>query len=232
MLLGNLTNILDLPQTAARQDEAAVVAELRAGSEEAFAWLIEQYSQPIYSLLARSVQDPTDAADITQEVFLKVFRGIQTFHGESSLKTWIYRIALHEASNGRRWWTRHKKCEVTLETEAHAYNGDSAEETTTLGEMLADAHGTPFEAAAQAEIKLRVERALAEVAEPFRTAVVLRDIEGFAYEEMAEILQVSLGTVKSRIVRGRTALKARLTAPAQSVTNLVALETAEEGARG
>jgi RNA polymerase sigma-70 factor (ECF subfamily) len=234
MLLGNLTNILDLPQTAARQDEAAVVAELRAGREEAFAWLIEQYSQPIYSLLARSVQDPADAADITQEVFLKVFRGIQNFHGESSLKTWIYRIALHEASNGRRWWTRHKKCEVTLETETFAY-GQDAEEATTLGEMLADAHGTPFDAASQAETKLRVERALAEVAEPFRTAVVLRDIEGFAYEEMAEILEVSLGTVKSRIVRGRTALKARLTAPAKSEikaeTNLAMLQPAEEGAR-
>jgi RNA polymerase sigma-70 factor, ECF subfamily len=233
MLLGNLTNILDLPQSAARQDEAALVAELRAGSEEAFAWLIEQYSQPIYSLLARSVQDPADAADITQEVFLKVFRGIQSFHGDSSLKTWIYRIALHEASNGRRWWTRHKKCEVTLESEAFSY-GQDAEETATLGEMLADAHGTPFDLAAQSEIKHRIEHALAEVAEPFRTAVVLRDIEGFAYEEMAEILQVSLGTVKSRLVRGRTALKARLTAEDDSrqSAKLTGLKSAAEGARG
>jgi RNA polymerase sigma-70 factor (ECF subfamily) len=217
MLLGNLTNILDLPQTAARQDESAIVAELRAGSEEAFAWLIEQYGQPIYSLLARSVQDRTDAADITQEVFLKVFRGIQSFHGESSLKTWIYRIALHEASNGRRWWTRHKKCEITLETEACRY--DSGEEPATLGEMLADAHGSPFEAAQAAEIKVRVEFALAQVTEPFRTAVVLRDIEGFSYEEMAEVLQVSLGTVKSRLVRGRTALKAALTETQSSASN-------------
>ena len=77
--------------------------------------------------------------------------------------------------------------------------------------MLVDLQCTPFESAAQSELKARLERALAEVAEPFRTAVILRDIEGFAYEEMAEILQVSLGTVKSRIVRGRTALRKLLT---------------------
>ena len=122
MHVGNLTNsfyphrgAFDLPLGAVRADEAALVAELRAGSEEAFAYLIQQYHRPVYSLLARSVRDQADAADITQEVFLKIFRGIHTFHGESSLKTWIYRIALHEASNGQRWWSRHKKCEVTLE---------------------------------------------------------------------------------------------------------------------
>jgi RNA polymerase sigma-70 factor (ECF subfamily) len=221
MRVGNLTNIFDLPQTAARADEAALVQELRAGSEEAFAWLIAQYHRPIYSLLARSVRDPSDAADITQEVFLKVFRGIHSFHGESSLKTWIYRIALHEASNGRRWWTRHKKCEVTLEQDAYGSmcSGDSAmsEDAPTLGEMLVDVHGTPYDKAAQAEVKARVEAALAEVQEPFRTAVILRDVEGFAYDEMAEILQISIGTVKSRIVRGRAALKQRLSATQPAV---------------
>jgi RNA polymerase sigma-70 factor (ECF subfamily) len=215
--VGNLTNsfyphrgAFDLPLGAVRADEAALVAELRAGSEEAFAYLIQQYHRPVYSLLARSVRDQADAADITQEVFLKVFRGIHTFHGESSLKTWIYRIALHEASNGQRWWSRHKKCEVTLEASGSACS-DGDEGSPTVGEMLVDLQCTPFESAAQSELKARLERALAEVAEPFRTAVILRDIEGFAYEEMAEILQVSLGTVKSRIVRGRTALRKLLT---------------------
>jgi RNA polymerase sigma-70 factor (ECF subfamily) len=210
MRLGNLTNIFDLPMNTARTDEAALVAELRAGSDEAFGWLIQQYHRPIYSLLARNVRDPADAADITQEVFLKVFRGIGSFHGESSLKTWIYRIALHEASNGQRWWSRHKKCEITLETCGCSSSADGEEDNATLGESLVDLQRTPYEAAAQAQIKARVEAALSEVAEPFRTAVVLRDIEGFSYEEMAEILQVNLGTVKSRIVRGRTALKAKL----------------------
>ena len=78
-------------------EEATLVAELKAGSEHAFALLIAQYSQPIYSMIARSLRDPADAADVTQEVFVKVFRHIGSFHGDASLRTWIYRIALHEA---------------------------------------------------------------------------------------------------------------------------------------
>ena len=86
----------------------AIVAELKAGSEDAFYWLIAHYNQPVYSLVYRILDDPSDAADTTQEVFIKVFRGIRNFNADSSLKTWIYRIAVHEASNHRRWWFRHK----------------------------------------------------------------------------------------------------------------------------
>src|ERR1700734_3259757 len=98
-----------------RVQESAIVAELKAGSEEAYAWLIGEFHQPIYSLVYRMANDPADAADTTQEVFLKVFRGMKNFHGGSSLKTWIYRIALHEASNRRRWWFRHKSRETSIE---------------------------------------------------------------------------------------------------------------------
>src|SRR5579871_3303111 len=97
------------------QEEAAIVAELKAGSEAAYAWLIGEFQQPAYGLVYRIVNDSADAADTTQEVFLKVFRGMKHFHGESSLKTWIYRIALHEASNRRRWWFRHKSRETSIE---------------------------------------------------------------------------------------------------------------------
>src|ERR1035441_7337272 len=110
--MGNLASALTL-----QSEEAALIEELRAGSEEAFAWLTAHYHQPIYSLLARTMQDSTDAADLTQEVFVKVFRGVGSFHGESSLRTWIYRIALREASNQRRWWMRHKQAEVPIEQE-------------------------------------------------------------------------------------------------------------------
>ena len=103
-------------RSASRPEEAALVAELKAGSEEAFALLIAQYHQPLYSLIARSLNDPADAADITQEVFIKVFRSIRGFHGEASLRTWLYRIALHEASNQRRWWSRHKRQEITIDS--------------------------------------------------------------------------------------------------------------------
>ena len=92
--LGDLAGAIGI-----RAQESAIVAELKAGSEDAYAWLIGEFHQPIYSLVYRIVTDPADAADTTQEVFLKVFRGMKHFHGESSLKTWIYRIAVHEASN-------------------------------------------------------------------------------------------------------------------------------------
>src|ERR1700739_2912215 len=82
-----------------RKEKAALIQELKAGSEEAYAWLVGEFHQPVYSLVYRILTDPSDAADTTQEVFLKIFRGMKHFHGESSLKTWIYRIAIHEASN-------------------------------------------------------------------------------------------------------------------------------------
>ena len=203
LTMGNLASALTL-----QSDEAALIAELRAGSEEAFAWLIARYHQPIYSLLARTVQDRADAADLAQDVFVKVFRGVGSFHGESSLRTWIYRIALREASNQRRWWARHKQQEVPIEQEMTEGDGSSP---IRLKEMLVDPAESPFDMAVHAENRARVEAALAQVPEPFRTTLILRDIEGFVYEEVAEIQGVNLGTVKSRLVRGRACLKAILT---------------------
>jgi len=200
--MGNIASALTL-----RSEEAALIAELQAGSEEAFAWLISRYHQPIYSLLARTLHDRADAADLTQEVFVKVFRGVARFHGESSLRTWIYRIALHEASNQRRWWMRHKQQEVPIEQTLSEGNSGTP---IKLKEMLVDPAESPFEMAMHAENRVRVEAALSRVPEPFRTTLILRDIEGFVYEEVAEIQGVNLGTVKSRLVRGRALLKAIL----------------------
>ena len=200
--MGNIASALTL-----QPDEAALIAELQAGSEEAFAWLIARYHQPIYSLLARTLHDRADAADLTQEVFVKVFRGVGRFHGESSLRTWIYRIALHEASNQRRWWMRHKQQEVPIEQEIGESNCGSS---MKLKETLIDPGESPFEMALHQENRVRVEAALSQVPEPFRTTLILRDIEGFVYEEVAEIQGVNLGTVKSRLVRGRALLKAIL----------------------
>jgi RNA polymerase sigma-70 factor, ECF subfamily len=204
LAMGNLASALTI-----QADEAALIEELRAGSEEAFAWLIARYHRPIYSLLARMVQNRADAADLAQEVFVKVFRGIGRFHGESSLRTWIYRIALHEASNQRRWWMRHRQQEVPIEQEVR--EGESGT-PVLLKEKLVDPGESPFEMAVHAENRERVEAALRQVPEPFRSTLILRDIEGFVYEEVAEIQGVNLGTVKSRLVRGRACLKALLSA--------------------
>jgi len=203
--MGNLAGALAL-----QPDEAALVAELRAGSETAFAWLIAHYHQPIYSLLARTVRNQADAADLTQEVFVKVFRGIRGFHGESSLRTWIYRIALHEAWNQRRWWMRHQQQEIPIEQEIAGGDGGRP---VLLKDMLVDPAESPYDLALHEENRSRVEQALRQVPEPYRTTLILRDIEGFVYEEVAAIEGVNLGTVKSRLVRGRACLKALLTSP-------------------
>jgi RNA polymerase sigma-70 factor (ECF subfamily) len=197
--LGDLASAI-----GARAEESAVIAELKAGSEEAYSWLIGQFHQPIYGLVYRIVNDPSDAADVTQDVFLKVFRGMKHFHGESSLKTWIYRIALHEAANRRRWWFRHKAQETPIDPIASGefeYSGE---------ERLVDPGESPFEKFAHTEVRAAVEQALQQVPEPYRTALVLRDLEDMSYEEIAEVLAISLGTVKSRITRGRNALRKKL----------------------
>jgi RNA polymerase sigma-70 factor (ECF subfamily) len=192
---------------AIRTEDSVLTTELQAGSEEAFAVLIGQYQAPVYSLISRILNDPSDAADITQDVFIKVFRSIGGFHGDSSLRTWIYRIALREASNQRRWWSRHRGREVTIETET---SGSDEGKSTYLKDMLVDEHASPYELTAHEEIRARVELELRRLPEPFRTVVILRDLEGLPYEEIAEILGTHLGTVKSRLVRGRAMLRLRL----------------------
>ena len=198
-----------------RTEESSVIAELKAGSEAAYAWLVGEFHQPVYSLVYRILTDPADAADTTQEVFLKVFRGMKHFHGESSLKTWIYRIAIHEASNRRRWWFRHKSKETAMELQesnANEHTAFSAPEAA-----IVDKHKSPFDNAADDELRVRIEQELRKVQEPYRTALVLRDIEELSYEDIAEITQVSLGTVKSRITRGRVALRKLLSAYVREV---------------
>src|SRR5215475_12788909 len=146
----------------ARAEESAVIAELKAGSEEAYVWLIGEFHQPIYGLVYRIVNDPSDAADTTQEVFLKVFRGMKHFHGESSLKTWIYRIAVHEASNRRRWWFRHKAQETSIEPLDHS----AQDSGLAMRDILIDEKESPFDQAAHEEVRARVEQELRKVPEP------------------------------------------------------------------
>jgi RNA polymerase sigma-70 factor (ECF subfamily) len=205
LTMGNVASAL-----TQQSEETEFVDELRAGSDQAFAWLIAHYHQPIFSLLARTVRNRTDAADLTQEVFIKVFRGIRGFNGESSLRTWIYRIALREASNQRRWWMRHQQQEIPIDQELAV--GDERT-PVCLKELLVDPAQSPYEMAEHEETRARVEQALSQVPEPFRTTLILRDIEGFVYEEVAAMQGVNLGTVKSRLVRGRACLKALLMEP-------------------
>ena len=212
-----------------RTQEASIVSELKAGSEEAYAWLIGEFHQPIYSLIYRMVTDPADAADTTQEVFIKVFRGIKHFHGESSLKTWIYRIAVHEASNRRRWWFRHKSRETSIEPPESSGESGVA---SAIKDSLVDGADSPFDRVAHEEVRARVEEELRRVSEPYRTTLILRDLEEMSYEEIAEVTQVSLGTVKSRLTRGREALRQRLTAYVQEAGSELGLRCGEPVTKG
>ena len=180
------------------RDESELVNELQSGSETAFDWLVTHYHAPVYNLALGMLGDTADAADAAQEVFLKAFKGIRSFRQGSSLKTWLYRIAIREALNHRRWFKRHLQKNVSIDAEPQ-------EGCAPLD--VEDLSATPFDQLAAHEIQIAVQGALLQVPEVFRSAVILRDIEGLSYEEVAEVLDCSVGTVKSRILRGRRALK-------------------------
>ncbi len=196
-------SILAGPQTGVSDEDARILRGLRAGIESAYEELLARYEQPVYNVAYRFLGSQSDACDVVQEVFLKVFRGVGSFQEKSSLRTWVYRIAVNEANNRRRWFCRHCRHEVSMERE-----GQDRESTF---EVAQDPGRSPYEQALDSETRALVEQALTRINPLFRAAVVLRDIQNLPYDEIAEILQVSLGTVKSRIVRGREALRRELT---------------------
>jgi RNA polymerase sigma-70 factor (ECF subfamily) len=179
-------------------DESELVNELQAGSETAFDWLVTHYHGPVYNLILGMLGDTSDSADASQEVFLKAFKGIRSFRQGSSLKTWLYRIAIREALNHRRWFKRHLQKNISIDAEP---------EEGCASIEIEDLSATPFDQLAAHEIQDAVQGALQQIPDVFRSAVILRDLEGLSYEEVAEVLDCSVGTVKSRILRGRRALK-------------------------
>jgi RNA polymerase sigma-70 factor (ECF subfamily) len=183
-------------------EEAAFVGELQAGSQEAFAYLLAVYQNPVFNLISRIIENAADAPDVLQDVFVKVFKGIRSFHGGSSLKTWIYRIAVHEASNHRRSWIRRHWREP--------FSMDDADARSGAASRVASGDRDPYEVIEQAEREEVVTRALESLAQPYRTVVVLREIERLSYEEIAQVLGLAEGTVKSRLLRGRELLRRKL----------------------
>ena len=182
--------------------DAVLIEGLRDFREEAYETLVARFQEPVYNLVCRLLSNDPDACDVVQEVFLKVFRSIRHFRGDSSLKTWVYRIAVNEAHNHRRWFARHRRQEVGLE--------EDREGCENILDTLAASETSPFEYVLDREKHSLIEAALERINPVFREAVVLRDISDLSYEEIADILQVSLGTVKSRILRGREAMRAQL----------------------
>jgi RNA polymerase sigma-70 factor (ECF subfamily) len=190
------------PGAAERREDDELVCRLRACEEAAYEELLTRFHQPVYNLAFRLLNDSGDAADVVQEVFLKIFRNVGHFRHQSSLKTWVYRITVNEAHNQRRWFFRHRSREVGLDDEPE----------NVRSRALTDSAQSPFDYTFDREKQELIENALTRINPLFREVVVLRDIEDLSYEEIAEVLQISLGTVKSRILRGRESLKEELTA--------------------
>src|SRR5262249_6965526 len=184
--------------------EARLISRLRTSSVDAFQKLTSNFEGPVFSLCFRLLGDAEEARDAAQEAFMRVYRGLGGFRGESGLKTWIYRIAINQAMNQQRWWRRrHKDETVSLEL-------SRAESGSTVGNSLPCRIPTPEQQAISNEREGRIMEALADIKQEYRVALVLREIEELSYEEIALTLSISIGTVKSRIARGREELRRRI----------------------
>lgn len=185
-------------------EEPVFIGKLRAGDAAAFETLIDRYSGDIYALLYRLTENAEEASDLTQDTFLRALRSIKSFRGDSELKTWLFRIAINESRNRFRWWKRRRR-DLTISLDATIGDSD-----TTLGETFADHSVSPEDAALLREREYALKAALIEIPDVYREAIVLCDVEGLSYEETAAALGVGIGTVKSRISRGREELRRRL----------------------
>ncbi len=180
--------------------EAALVQRCAAGDEEAFADLVAEHQRMVIQLAMNLLGDHDEALDLSQEVFLRIFCTIHSFRGQSSLRTWIYRIAVNQARNRHRFWRRrHRADQVSLDEHVAAH-----------GELLSGPQGTPDRILAQKELAERLQTALDRLPFDQRTAIVLREVDGLSYEEIAFSLGVAIGTVKSRLTRARQALRLEL----------------------
>lgn len=182
-------------------DEKRLVALAQKGEIAAFETLIEAYETRIYNLAYRMLGDAEDARDVAQETFLKAYSALGRFRGDASFSTWIYRIGRNCSLDAIRARTRSR----TYSLDAPVDTGDGEVTRQVKGDLP-----DPDEVVLTQERQDVINSALAELPDHHRAVVVLRDIEGFSYEEIAEILEVRLGTVKSRLYRARTALHDRL----------------------
>lgn len=183
--------------------DAELLEWLRAGDERGVEELVNRHGGRIYRVARRLLDDPRDAEEVTQDVLLIVVRKIHTFKGEAAFSSWLYRIAVNAAYQRLR--SRRTRREVALEPFLPVFD-----EEGRLAEPVADWSAPLDDPAVGAEARTAIERAIAELPPDYRTAVVLRDVEGLSNEEVAEILGLSLPAVKSRVHRTRLALRGRL----------------------
>ncbi|MGH8706588.1 MAG: RNA polymerase sigma factor RpoE [Burkholderiales bacterium] len=184
-----------------RDVDRQLVLRAQRGDKRAFELLVEKYQRKLGRLLARFIRDPAEVEDVTQEAFIKAYRALPAFRGDSAFYTWLYRIGINTAKNylmalGRR---------APTSTEVEAEDAEGFEE----GEQLRDIN-TPESLLLSQEIAQTVNATIDELPEELRTAIQLREIEGMSYEDIARIMDCPIGTVRSRIFRAREAIAERL----------------------
>ena len=181
--------------------EAALIQRCAARDEDACAELVAEHQRMVYQLSLNLLSDHNEALDLSQEVFLRVFRTLPGFRGQSALRTWIYRIVVNQARNRQRWWRRrHRAQQISLD-----------EHIRDHGELPAPGNGgSPDRILGQKRLGERIRSALEHLPFDQRTALVLREIDGLSYEEIGFSLDIAVGTVKSRLARAREALRAQL----------------------
>ena len=195
-------NWLDRTAAGLSADESMFVARLKANEDAAYDELVRTYSASIFHVAYRMLGESAEASDVVQEIFLKVFRNINGFKGEAALKTWIFRIAFSEILNRLRWWKRRHRFSTVLLDDQPNENG--------AGYIVASTGPNPEQALQSKEQETAIQQALGRLSGEHRSIIVLRDIEGFSYNEIADVLGVSIGTVKSRLARARGDLKKSL----------------------
>lgn len=192
--------------SAARIDTAQIefIERLKTGDAAAFDTLVIRYSGDVYALLFRLTENAEEAGDLTQETFLSALKAINKFRGEADLKTWLFRIAVNESRNRFRWWKRRNR-HNTISLDAPTASGEQS-----LHETLSGNGANPEENALRHERETALKKALRGLPDIFREAIILCDIEGLSYEEISVALEINIGTVKSRLARGRDELRRKL----------------------
>ncbi|AZG09212.1 RNA polymerase sigma factor RpoE [Pigmentiphaga sp. H8] len=187
--------------TSEREIDAELVARVQRGDKKAFELLMLKYQRKILRLLSRFIRDPSEIEDVAQEAFIKAYRALPQFRGESAFYTWLYRIAINTAKNHLVASGRRPSSPSEYENE----DGETFDETDNLSDI-----NTPESMMATREIAETVNLAIEALPEELRTAIVLREIEGMSYEDIAQSMGCPIGTVRSRIFRAREAIAARL----------------------
>lgn len=183
-----------------READQALVERVQRGDKKAFDLLVLKYQHKVGNLIARYIRDPAEVLDVTQEAFIKAYRALPKFRGDSAFYTWLYRVAINTAKNH-------------LAAQARRPPSDDIEadmaEQMDMGSPLKE-YATPENLALEREIAHTIQRALDQLPEDLRTAITLRELEGLTYEEIAQAMECPIGTVRSRIFRAREAIDAKL----------------------